>query len=48
MINIKNVDLNKFKIDEKSSKNIDKNIGWLTVKNVNCAKINSVNRFYLY
>ena len=44
IINIKNLDLNKIKIDEKSCKNIFIYYnGYVTVKNFNCMKINRVN-----
>ena len=42
MINIKNLDPNKIKVDEKSYKNIlIYYIGYLTVKDLSYAKINS-------
>ena len=44
MINIKNLDPNKIKIDENSYKNIlIYYIGYMTVKNLNCVKIDSEN-----
>ena len=47
MISIKNLDPNKTKIDEKSYKNIFIYfIGYMTVKELSYAKINSVNSFY--
>ena len=48
MINIKDFDRNLLKIDKKSYKNIDiYYIGYITVKDSYCAKINSVNPMYL-
>ena len=48
MINIKNLDLNKIKIDEKSYKNIlVYHNGYVTVKDLSYVKINSVNALYL-
>ena len=44
MINIKNPDLYKIKTDEKSYKNIfTYHVGYLTVKDLSYAKINSIN-----
>ena len=44
MIHIKNIDLNKIKLDEKSYKNIFIYlIRYLTVKDLNYTTINSVN-----
>ena len=48
MISIKNLDLYKIKIDEKSYKNIVVyHIGYVTIKNLQCIKTNSVNPLYL-
>ena len=48
MINIKKLDSNKIKIDEKSYKNIlICYIGYVTAKDLIYAKINSVNPLYL-
>ena len=48
IINIKNVDPNKIKIDEKSYKNIlIYYIGYVTIKNWKYITINSVNPLYL-
>ena len=48
MINIKNLDPNKIKIDEKSYENIPiYDIGYVTVKNLRYIKIESVNPLYL-
>ena len=48
IINIKNFDPNKIKIDEKSYKNILLYYIWyVTTKGSNYVKINSVNPFYL-
>ena len=48
MISIKNVDPNLLKIDKKSYKNIDiYYIGYITMKNSDYVKINSVNPLYL-
>ena len=47
MINIKNLDPNKVKIDEKSYKNIIYYIGYVTVKNLSYIKIHSVNHTLL-
>ena len=47
MINIKNLDPNKIKIDEQSNTNIFIYwVGYVTVKNVSYVKINSVNPLY--
>ena len=47
MINIKNFDPNKIKIDKNSYKNIIiYYIGYITIKNLSYAKINSVNPLY--
>ena len=47
IINIKNLDLNKIKIDEKSYKNIFIYYnGHVTVKNLNYVKINRVNSLH--
>ena len=47
-INIKSIDRNKIKIDEKSYKNIlICHIGYMTVKNLSRIKINKVNPLYL-
>ena len=44
IINIKNLDLNNIKIDEKSYKNIFFNYtGYVTIKDSNYVKIDSVN-----
>ena len=49
MINIKNVDLDKIKIDEKSYKNIPiYYIGHVSVKNLSHIKNNSVSPLYLF
>ena len=48
MINIKNVYPNLLKIDKKSYKNIDiYYIGYITMKDSDYVKINSVNPLYL-
>ena len=48
MINIKSLDINKIKIDEKSSKNIlIYHIGYATVKDLSYATINTANPLYL-
>ena len=48
IINIKNFDSNLLKIDTKSYKNIDiYYIGYITVKDSNYVKTNSVNYLYL-
>ena len=48
MINIKDFDPNLLKIDKKSYKNIDiYYIGYITVKDYDYVKINSVNPLYL-
>ena len=48
MINIKNLDPNRIKIDQKSYKNIFiYHIGYAMVKNISSLKINSVNSLYL-
>ena len=48
MINITNFDPNLFKIDKKSYKNIDIcYIGYITIKDSDYVKINSVNPLYL-
>ena len=48
MINIKNFDPNLLKIDKKSYKNIDiYYIGYITMKDSEYVKINSVNPLYL-
>ena len=48
MINIKNLDPNKVKIDEKSCKNIlTYYIGYVAIKNFTYKKIVSVNPLYL-
>ena len=48
MINIKNYDRNLLKIDKKSYKNIAiYNIGYITMKNSDYVKINSVNPLYI-
>ena len=48
MINIKDFDPNLLKIDKKSYKNIDiYYIGYITVKDSDYVKINSVNPLYL-
>ena len=47
IINTKNLNLNKIKIDEKSYINIFiYYIGYMTVKNLNYVKINIVNPLY--
>ena len=44
MINIKNLNPNKIKINEKLNKNIlTYHIGEVTVKNLSCVKVNIVN-----
>ena len=48
IINIKNFDSNNIKIDEKSYKNIlIYDIGYVTIKDLEYVKINSVNHLYL-
>ena len=48
MINIANFDPNLLKIDKKSYKNIDISyIGYITMKNSDYVKINTVNPLYL-
>ena len=48
MINIKNYDRNLLKIDKKSYKNIAiYYIGYITMKNSDYVKINSVNPLYV-
>ena len=48
MINIKHFDLNLLKIDKKSCKNIDiYYIGYITMKDSDHVKINSVTPLYL-
>ena len=48
MINIENFDSNLLKIEKKSYKNIDiYYIGYITMKDFVCVKINSVNSLYL-
>ena len=48
MINIKNFDPNLLKIDKKSYKNIDiYYIGYITMKDSDYVKINSINPLYL-
>ena len=48
MINIKNYDRNLLKIDKKSYKNIEiYYIGYITMKNSDYVKINSVNPLYI-
>ena len=48
IINIKNFDPNKIKIDEKSYKNIlNHYIGYMTIKDSKYVKTNSVNPLYL-
>ena len=48
MINIKDLDPNLMKIDNKSYKNIDiYYIGYIAVKDSDFVKINSVNPLYL-
>ena len=48
MINIKNLDWSKIKTDEKSYKNIFVyNIWYVTIRDLRCADINSVNRLYI-
>ena len=48
IINIENVDPNNIKIDEKSCKdNLIYYIGYMTIKDSKCVKINSVNPLYL-
>ena len=47
-INIKNLDLNKIKTDEKSYKNIVfYHTGYVMAKNLSGVKINSINPLYL-
>ena len=47
MINIKNFDPHRIKIDKKSFKNIiTYYIGYITIKNLSYAKVNSVNPLY--
>ena len=47
-ININNFNLNNFKIDKKSYKNIFNDyIGYVTVKDLKYVKINSANTLYL-
>ena len=47
-INIKSFDPNKIKIDEKSYKNIlTYYLGYVTIIDLKCIKINSVNPLYL-
>ena len=47
IINIKCFDPNNIKIDEKSYKNIlISDIGYVTIKDLKCVKINSVNPIY--
>ena len=49
IINTKNLDLNKIKIDEKSYKKIlIYYIGYVTVQELRYVKINSVNPLYLH
>ena len=49
IINTKNFDPNNIKIDEKSYKNIlISDIGYMTIKDLKCVKINSVNPIYLF
>ena len=48
MINIEDFDLNLLKLDKKSHKNIDVYYtGYITMKDSDYVKINSVNSFYL-
>ena len=48
IINIKNFDLNNIKIDEKSCKNLlIYYTGYVTIRDSEYVKINSVNRLYL-
>ena len=48
MINIKNFDSNLLKIDKRSYKNISiYYIGYITMKDSDYAKVNSVNPLYL-
>ena len=48
MVNIKNLDPDKIKIDEKPYKNIlIYHIGYVTFKDVRYATINSINPLYL-
>ena len=48
MINMKNIDLNKIKIDEKSYQSIlIYYIACVTIKDLSYVKINSVNPLYL-
>ena len=47
MINIKNIDPNKINTDQKSYKNIlIYQIGYVTVKDLSYADINSANSYY--
>ena len=49
MINIKNLDRNKIKIDEKSYKiSLIYYIGYVTFKDLRFVKINSINPLYQY
>ena len=49
MINIEDFDPDLLKIDKKSYKNIDIHyIGYITLKNSDYVKINSVNPLYLF
>ena len=49
MINIKDLDRNRIKIDEKSYKiSLIYYIGYVTFNNLRCVKINSVNPLYQY
>ena len=48
MINIEDFDLNLLKLEKKSPKNIDiYYTGYITMKDSDYVKINSVNSFYL-
>ena len=48
MINIKNFDSNLLKADKKTYRNIDiYRIGYITMKDSDYLKLNSVNYFYL-
>ena len=48
MVNIKYFDANLLKIDKKSYENIDiYHIGYITMKNSDYIKINSVNPLYI-
>ena len=48
MVNIKNFDSNLLKIDKKLYKNIDiYYFGYITMKDSDCVKLNSVNPLYL-